>query len=135
MTFVYYSLSLDEDNLFYVLEEMGSLAGRWRNMCLALGVPDVDTIASRWRDYPKDCLTDVLKQWLKKSYNTQMHGPPTWRKLVGAVANNNGGDNPALAEAIAKNHQCKYSQNCNNMRCDSIKVTTMISYLALALLT
>ena len=93
-------------------------------MCLALGVPDADTIASTCRDNPKECLRTVLEKWLKRSYNTQKHGLPTWRKLVGAVANDNGGDNPALAETVAKNHQCKYSQNCNNMRCDSIKVTT-----------
>ena len=104
------SLSTAEDDHFSVLEEVGGLAAKWRNMCLALGVLDADTIANTWRD-PKECLTDVLKQWLKRSYTTQKRGPPTWRKLVEAVANNNGGDNPALAETIANKHQSEYSQN------------------------
>ena len=103
-------------------------------MCLALGLKlsDAKTIASTCHDNPKECLRTMLEKWLNRSYNTQKHGLPTWRKLVGAVANDNGGDNPALAEKIAKNHKCKYSQNCNNISCcDSIKVTTRISYLAL----
>ena len=107
------SLSIAEKDLIDVLEEVGSLAGRWRNLCLALGVLDVDTIASNYRDNPKDCLRTVLEQWLRQAYATQMHGLPTWQKLVGAVANNMGGDRPALAETIAKNHrgECEYSQN------------------------
>ena len=84
-------------------------------MCLALRLSDADIIASKWRDDPKDCFREVLKQWLKKCYNTQKHGPPTWRKLVEAVANSNGGDNPALAEAMAGKHQCEYSYNYNNI--------------------
>ena len=80
-------------------------------MCLALRVPDADTIGNKWRDDPKDCLREILKQWLKKCYDTQKHGPPTWRKLVEAVANDNGGSNPALAETIARKYQCEYSRN------------------------
>ena len=82
-------------------------------MCLALRLSDADIIARKRRDDPKDCFREVLEQWLKKCYNAQKHGPPTWRKLVEAVANNNGGDNPALAETIAKTHQCEYPHNCN----------------------
>ena len=104
-------MSTAENDLFDILEEVGGLAASWRNMCLALRVPDADTIGNKWRDDPKDCLREILKQWLKKCYDTQKHGPPTWRKLVEAVANDYGGDNPALAETIALKHQSKYSPN------------------------
>ena len=98
-------LSLAEDDHFDVLEEVGGLAARWRNMCIALRLSGADKIASTCRDNPEECLRTVLEKWLKQCYNTQKHGLPTWRKLVGAVANDNGGNDPALAEAIAKNHQ------------------------------
>ena len=101
--------STAEDNLCDVLEEVWSLAGRWRSMCLVLRLSNADTIASSYHDKPGDCLRATIEKWLKKVYNTQRHGPPTWRKLVGAVANNIGGDNPALAETIAVNHRCECS--------------------------
>ena len=98
-------MSTAEDDTFDVLEAVGSLTARWRSICLALRVSDADTIASNCRDKPEECLRATLEKWLKKCYNTQKHGPPTWRQMVGAVANNIGGNDPALAETIAKNHQ------------------------------
>ncbi len=114
-------MSTAEDDLLNILEEVGGLAARWRNMCLVLRVPDADTIGNKWRDDPKDCLREILKQWLRMCYNTQKHGPPTWQKLVEAVANDNGGDNPALAETIAWKHQteCKYLPNNNKCSINS----------------
>ena len=108
-------MSTAEDDAFDLLEEVGSLAARWHSMCLALGLKlsDAETIASTWRDNPKKCMRAMLVEWLKKCYNTQKHGLPTWQKLVGAVANDNGGNDPALAETIANNHQREWSQNYN----------------------
>ena len=49
-------------------------------------------------------LSGVLQTWLKQNYNTEKHGPPTWRKLVEAVGSSAGGNNRALAKAIAAEH-------------------------------
>ena len=108
-------MSTAEDDAFYVLEEVGSLAARWHSMCLALGLKlsDAETIASTCRDNPEKCIKAMLEKWLKKCYNTQKHGPPTWQQLVGAVANNMGGNDPALAETIAKNHQREHYNAIN----------------------
>ena len=52
----------------------------------------------------EECLEASLKEWLRKAYDTAQHGVPSWERLVAAVANPVGGDNPALAENIAKRH-------------------------------
>ena len=82
-------------------------------MCIRLGLlsSDVDTIATMHPHNPTDCLMEVVSKWLKLSYNTHKHGLPTWQKVVAAVANSIGGNNPALAKTIAENHQGEDSAN------------------------
>ena len=96
-----------EEDLGDVIDEVESLAGRWESMCIRLGLlsSDKEAIAKEYHHNSMDCLREMLAKWLKMSYNTQKHGPPSWRKMVAAVANSTGGDNPALAKAIAENHQ------------------------------
>ena len=102
-----HSLLSAEDDLFDVQKEVISLTAKWRDMCIALRLrpADEDAIASRYQSNPNDCLKAVLARWLQKEYNYQKHGPPTWRMLVKVVAHPAGGDNVALAEKIARNHQ------------------------------
>ena len=115
-----------EEDIYDVINEISSLAGRWRNMCLALRLlpSDETTIASSCRDNPDECLKAVLIKWLKKCYNTQKHGPPTWQKLVAAVANSTGGDNPALAKQISEKHQGEHliMMHLHGEYCDVIVV-------------
>ena len=75
-------------------------------MCLALGLlpSDQSTIAAAHPGNPHDCLQAVVVKWLQKSYDYQRHGCPTWRMLVEAVGDPAGGNDCALAEAIAKKH-------------------------------
>ena len=79
----------------------------WRDMCFALGLRPavVDTISATYCGNPKQCLREVIIRWLRKTYDVDRHGPPTWRTLVKAVIDPAGGDNPALAERISKKHQ------------------------------
>lgn len=53
---------------------------------------------------PVRCLDEVLERWLKQNYNTKRFGSPSWRQLVKAVENNNGGEDPELAKKIAALH-------------------------------
>ena len=75
-------------------------------MCLALGLlpSDQSTIAAAHPRNPHDCLQAVVVKWLQKSYDYQRHGCPTWRMLVEAVGDPAGGNDCALAEAIAKKY-------------------------------
>ena len=54
-------------------------------------------------DYNK-ALKRIVTQWLKRGYDTERYGPPTWKSLLEAVKSPKGGDNIALAEKIAKDH-------------------------------
>ena len=51
------------------------------------------------------CLREGLTLWLQGDYDTAKHGPPTWRKLVDAVANSSGGNDLTLALEIAQAHK------------------------------
>ena len=52
----------------------------------------------------EQALEEVLELWLKKEYNTDKFGLPTWRMLVQAVDMKSGGNNNELAKTIALNH-------------------------------
>ena len=82
-------------------------------MCLALGLlpSDQNTTAAAHPGSPRDCLRAVVVKWLQKGYDYQRYGPPTWRMLVEAVGDPVGGNNDALAEAIAKKHPGMHIQS------------------------
>ena len=88
-----------------VNDEVASLAAEWRGICTALGLLSEGEIAQACHFAPKECLKEVLRRWLKKEYDTDRHGLPTWRKLVEAVAKPAGGSNPAKAGKIAADHK------------------------------
>ena len=77
-----------------------SLTARWYNMGVSLGIPSskLDEFRSKYRD-PDRCLTCTLAEWITNC--NQKFAPPTWRKLIIAVASRVGADNPALARRIA----------------------------------
>ena len=103
--FVVYSA---EEDAYDVLHEVNGLAGRWSDMCLALGLRSLeDKIKAEHSKNPGDCLRAVVDKWLQKNYNCQRFGSPTWKTLVKAVADEVGGNNIALAENIAKKHLSK----------------------------
>ena len=90
-----------------VYSEMISLAPRWRNLGLALGLleSDMRRIEYTHPRSSRDCLGELLVKWLKCGYDINKHGFPTWRKIVEVTAEPAAGANPALAETMARNHQ------------------------------
>ena len=94
-------------DLSEVFDAVHDCRAKWRNLCLILGISDDDlsAIEQKRSDGPDACLRDGLKSWLKEDYDTERHGPPTWRNLVDAVANSSGGDDHALALDIAEKHK------------------------------
>ena len=81
------------------------VADKWKNIGLALRLtPDsLNTIGTK--ENVTDRLLEVLNQWLKKSYNVERFGDPSWKLLVKAVSEPAGGNDRALAEKIAQQHQ------------------------------
>ena len=90
------------DDLFDVKRELLPVIPRWKQIGLALRLDrnHLKKIERENRDL-EDCLTEALAMWLKKAYNTERFGEPSWELLARAVAHPSGGNNPALAEEIS----------------------------------
>ena len=86
------------------------VAHKWKKVGLALRLdPDLlDRIEAKKNDV-EDNLSDTLKEWLKKSYDTESFGDPSWKLLVDAVAHRAGGKDRALAMEIAAKYNGKFN--------------------------
>ena len=64
-------LLADEDDLRDMISEVTSLAGRWKDLGISLGVRagDLDTILANNPHSSNDCLREFLSLWLRQSYN------------------------------------------------------------------
>ena len=99
----------DEDHLTDVMEEILDIKSVYSALGRSLRLRNDDLEAIR-KKYPNEsdheqALNDVLLLWLKKEYNVERFGPPTWRMLVEAVNKKSGGNNYELAKQIAQNHK------------------------------
>ena len=85
------------------------MAVNWRHVAYRLGLlpTDVALIETKHANQPDVCLQSSLTSWLQLRYNVKKHKLPSWHSLVCAVEHPVGGNNPALAERIAKKHSCK----------------------------
>ena len=97
----------DLDDLFDVQRELNPVSAKWRSIGVALRLkPDVlDGIVTWYNSDPIACLTSAVTEWLKRNYNVERFGEPTWQILVKAVGDPAGGANMALARDIARNHK------------------------------
>ena len=86
-----------------VKSELFPVASKWRSIGLALRLSDdrLDMIKVNNSDIDvTECLTDMLRLWLKKTYDYVSYGEPTWNMLRKAIASPAGGDDPALADKL-----------------------------------
>ena len=69
-----------EDDLHDVISAVTGLSGRWQDLgsSLRLCSSDLDSIFSASAQTPRDCLRNVVKLWLRQSYNVCItnHSPP-----------------------------------------------------------
>lgn len=86
---------------------MIDIAARWEPFGSALRIPQakLSTIKATPGSTPESCLKNTLLEFLKKNYDTEKYGEPSWRLIVHAVATRAGGNNVELALEIAKNHR------------------------------
>ena len=98
------------NDLFSVCSELVGVAHKWKKVGLALRLdPDLlDRIEAKKNDV-EDNLSDTLKEWLKKSYDTESFGDPSWKLLVDAVAHPVGGKDRALAMEIAAKYNGRFN--------------------------
>ena len=87
-----------------VKKELSSFKKKnWMKLGEELGIdPDVlETVsADHNRDGVDECLSEMLKHWLRQNYDDADSKPPTWSNLADAVQGTGDG---ALAKAIKKN--------------------------------
>ena len=93
------------DDLQDVRSALETVIERWKPIGLTLRLtPDQLDVIERDKVKCDDCLTEVLTLWLKRNYNTEKFGEPSWEMLARAVGHRSGGNNSALASEIAKRY-------------------------------
>ena len=92
-------------DLFDIYSELLPVANKWKNIGLALRLTSDSLNSIGTNENVTDHLLEVLDQWLRKAYNVKLFGDPSWKLLVKAVSHPAGGNDRALAEKIAQNHQ------------------------------
>ena len=70
----------------------------------------LNTIKVQTPDYG-EAMNKIITNWLQQNYNTEKHGPPTWKMLADAVRAPTGGKNTKLAKKIAEDHPAKGQQS------------------------
>ena len=100
--------SIDEDDLYEIMKELTagpSLASKLQPIGLALGLRQstLDDIQHGSFDLDSQ-LRKMVIEWLRKNYDVERFGEPTWKRLAEAVGDRAGGGNMALAYTIAENH-------------------------------
>ena len=76
-------------------------------LCLGLPKHLLDEIEKRNHEDSVKCLNEMLSCWLKQTELISGYPLPSWRVLCNAI--HEAGENPALAERIAKEHKCSNS--------------------------
>ena len=95
----------DEDT-FDVISALTPLASKWRPVEIGLGLNSsrIDNIKALCRGKPKENIREVVSDFLKKRYNTEKFGEPSWQSVVRVVAHPAAGDDRELAAKIARDH-------------------------------
>ena len=95
--------SLSFTDVFKLKNDVLPVAARWKAFGLALGLPP-DLLDRIDRDHKKvdECLQALLQEWVTTTETRR--GPPSWQLVIDAVASPAGGNNQALAQQIARQH-------------------------------
>ena len=96
---------MNEEDLAEIMHFLGNSETKWKEIGMALGLKE--NTLNRIEHENHDLMSRLRKmvlEWLKKNYNTEKFGEPTWEKLVAAVRSRVGGNNSALAQEIARGH-------------------------------
>ena len=99
--------TLGIDDLFDVKKALSTVSAKWYDIGIALRL-NPNTLAGiqvRSSGDPSTCLSLMLTEWLKKNYDVERFGKPTWKWLVDAVGDPAGGGHMGLAKDIAIRHK------------------------------
>ena len=90
---------MDDWNI--VVIECKSLAAKWEQLSIYLGLSFevTDNIKGSGDNY--HCWSEALKHWIKRNYNTKKYELPSWRNLLKAVAK----EDKLMFNNLAAQHQ------------------------------
>ena len=96
----------DQDDLFDILSILKPIEARWRELgnALRLRTGFLDSIQITYSGNLHSCLNKVIDEWLKRNYNVQRFGEPTWQLLAEAVRHEAGGAHSGLADEITRKY-------------------------------
>ena len=94
------------NDIVAVQEEIMDASAQYYDIGIKLGLKsdDLNVIKDKDPDQ-RTAITMILSRWLKRQFNVQKYGEPTWKSLVAAVAHRNGGNNAVLAMKLADKHK------------------------------
>ena len=89
-------------DLPYIRAALINVSAEWYNIGVhfKIHVNILDQIKRENRSDCDRCLTAMIAEWLKSNRGD----PPTWKKVVAAIASRVGGDNPSEARKIAEDY-------------------------------
>ena len=95
------------DDLFSVRSELSPVATKWKSIGAALRLKSdvLENVDAKCGSDPCACLSRMVTEWLKKNYNVEKYGEPTWQRLVEVVVHPAGGANTGLARDMARKHR------------------------------
>ena len=93
--------------LFEVESELQDITSQWKSFGRALHINPsrLEEIKLDNKESAKECLSKTLREFLKKNYDWDKYGEPSWRLIVRAVADRAGGNNPGLASELAEKYR------------------------------
>ena len=99
--FVIVCYDIDEQNHLEVFNYLEGLSPKWRHIGFKLGIPieALDGIETTESDL-NNKLMRMTSDWLKRKYDDNRWGPPTWSKLASVVE----GINRNIAQNIRGDH-------------------------------
>ena len=107
----------DLDDLTDIKSEVLDVASDWKSFGEALHTKpaSLDEINLRCGGVPRDCLSCTLTEFLRKNYDSDKYGVPSWKLIGAAVGCREGENNRDLALKIAENHPTTKGTDSNNI--------------------
>ncbi|CAI8051514.1 hypothetical protein GBAR_LOCUS28198 [Geodia barretti] len=124
------------NDLFTVYSELVGVAHKWKKVGLALRLhPNLLRRIEAKKNDVEDNVSDVCEEWLKKSYDTESFGDPSWKLLVDAVAHPAGGKDVPLPWRLLPSTMCQLHNSRTNLTCTSILNIPVSSHIIIGWLS
>ena len=104
-----FHINADEEDVFDMVSALIPLLTKWKEIGTALGLRHsaLEIIEATDKGGARMCMQGMLVQYVRKSYNCDRFGDPSWMCLCKAIAHPAGGNNEELAQTISKEHPTK----------------------------